>query len=361
MDLEEKMMVLSKVGEEIITLKELRELLETKENPVAYDGFEPSGIAPIHFGVYRALNLKKLLKIGIKFKLFLADWHAWINNKMGGDLESIRKVGNYFVEVWKAAGVNLNKIEIVWSSEIVKDSDYWKRVITIAKNTSIRRATRSLTIMGRKEREMKEVAQYFYPMMQVADIFHLNVDICQLGLDQRRANILAREVADKLGWKKPVLVHHHMLMGLEGIKKPEGFDEETTRDVEISSKMSKSKPESCIFVHDSKEEIERKINKAFCKPKEIGNNPVLEYCKYIIFEYFKEMRVSRQKKYGGDIIFESYHELETVFKRGDLHPADLKHATAYYLEKIIRPIREHFKRGKAKKLWDFIKELEVTR
>ena len=35
----------------------------------------------------------------------VADWHASLNNKMGGDLKKIQTVGNYFVEVWKAVGM----------------------------------------------------------------------------------------------------------------------------------------------------------------------------------------------------------------------------------------------------------------
>lgn len=362
MDVETRLKLVASVGEEIITPEELRQLLETKKHPVAYDGFEPSGLAAIHFGLLRSLNLKDLLKAGIKFKLLLADWHAWINNKMGGDLEKIRKVGEYFVEVWRAAGVDIDKVEVVWASDIVGDKDYWQRVLLIAKNTTVARATRCLTIMGRKEGELNEVAQYFYPMMQTADIFHLEVDICQLGLDQRRANILAREIAPKFGWKKPVLIHHHMLMGLQGVKQPEGYETNTTIDVEISSKMSKSKPDSAIFVHDSYETIKKKINKAYCAPKEIGNNPVLEYCKYIIFRQFKEMRIDRPKKFGGPIIYEGYEELEADFKKGNLHPADLKNATAFYLEKMIAPIRKHFEKDKkAKELYNMVKKQEVTR
>jgi len=43
MDLEERFQLVKGVGEEIITEDELRQLLETKEHPIAYDGFEPSG------------------------------------------------------------------------------------------------------------------------------------------------------------------------------------------------------------------------------------------------------------------------------------------------------------------------------
>jgi malic enzyme len=40
---------------------------------------------------FGAINLEDLLKAGVHFKLWIADSFAWINNKMGGDLEKIRK------------------------------------------------------------------------------------------------------------------------------------------------------------------------------------------------------------------------------------------------------------------------------
>ncbi|MDI6806311.1 MAG: hypothetical protein QMD14_00655 [Candidatus Aenigmarchaeota archaeon] len=43
MDVETRLQLIKNIGEEIITEDELRRLLETKEHPVAYDGFEPSG------------------------------------------------------------------------------------------------------------------------------------------------------------------------------------------------------------------------------------------------------------------------------------------------------------------------------
>jgi tyrosyl-tRNA synthetase len=281
---------------------------------------------------------------------------------MGGDLEKIRKVGEYFIEVWRAAGVDLSKVEIVWASDLVKRDGYWKKVILIAKNCTVARAERALTIMGRKKGELKEVAQYFYPMMQVADIFELNVDICQLGLDQRRANILAREIGEKLKWGKPVVVSHHMLIGLEGEKQPEGYDESKEIDIAIASKMSKSKPETCIYVHDSREEIFRKISKAYCPPKEIENNPMLDYTKHIIFRKFDSILIRRETKYGGDIEFTSYEELENAYRKGEIHPLDLKNAVADYLDKMISPIREHFEKDKkAKELYEFVKSQEITR
>ena len=456
-------------------------------------------IAHLPFGIYRPLLLKDLQKAGIKFKLFLADWHAWINNKMGGDLEVIRKVGNYFLEVWKASGVDADKVEIVWASDIM-DSEYWRKVFMISQKSTLSRATRALSIMGRKDTELNKIAQLFYPMMQVADIFHMKIDICQLGMDQRRANIMARELAEEFGWKKPVAVHHHMLLGLQGVIEPDkksdfseskkwlndldikiqffasllsrlnpekhfasnfknnldnldfeskihdvgqvwprkmleirhlfenrpevlnsfiksniplvinriitlehilkalkninnekilqgewsewvkNYDylnnlicsdlsnrahrEKTSPKEEtyMDSKMSKSKTASAIFVHDSRQEILDKMKSAFCRPKEVQNNPVLEYCREIIFRSFKEFKVERPSKFGGDLFFHNYESLEDAFRSGSLHPQDLKNATAEHLDQLIRPIREHFERNKkARDLLSFVRSQEITR
>ncbi|MCK4714129.1 MAG: tyrosine--tRNA ligase, partial [Candidatus Aenigmarchaeota archaeon] len=290
MDSQTRFDLISQVGEEIITEKELKELVETKTRIIAYDGFEPSGLAHLAFGVYRPLLLKDLSRARVTFKIWIADWFGWINNKMGGDLEKIKTVGKYFIEVWKAAGVDEKYVKFVWASENM-DQEYWKRVILLAKRTTMNRANRMLSIMGRKAGDLAYVAQYYYPMMQTSDIFQLKADICQLGLDQRRANILAREVGPKLGLWKPVVVSHHMLMGLEGQKTPDGFEDNMEMDVEISSKMSKSKPSTAIFVHDTEKEIQSKINSAYCAPKDVVNNPMLDYARHLVFRAYDEFKV----------------------------------------------------------------------
>ncbi|NOZ81820.1 MAG: tyrosine--tRNA ligase [Candidatus Micrarchaeota archaeon] len=357
MDIERKVEIIKEIAEEILTEDELRELFETNDHPVAYDGFEPSGIAPIHFGLLRATNLKNMLKAGIRFKLYLADYFGFINNKLGGDLEKIRKAGEYFIEVWKACGIDTKKVEIIWAKDIMDGMEYWDRVLRIAKAISIARSMRAITIMGRLQGEKLSTAQLMYPSMQVADIFHMDIDICQLGMDQRRAHVLAREVAKKYKWKKPIAVHHHILLGLQGLRK--GRNAEETM---ILSKMSKSVPETCIYMHETSESLRKKINSAFCPPKQVEGNPILEYAKYIIFRERGSMFIERPSKYGGDIEYGSYEELENDYKKGNLHPQDLKNAVTKELDELIRPVREYFEKNKkAKELYENVKNIHITR
>lgn len=358
MDIEERFNLIKQVGEEIVAEDELRQLLTDKKHPIAYDGFEPSGKIHIAQGILRAINVNKMTKAGCKFKMLVADWHGWANNKMGGDLDKIQTVGKYFIETWKASGMDLDNIEFVWVSDYVKDPEYWKIMMQVARNSTLQRIVRTGQIMGRKDADVQQASQILYPCMQAADIFYLKADICQLGVDQRKVNVLARELGPKLGFYKPIIVSHHMLLGLQA--QVSNTKDATEKAIEM--KMSKSKPDSAIFMIDSEELIKKKLNKAYCPERILENNPVMEYSKYLIFEKFDSMKIERPLKFGGDLEFESYDELAKSFTSGNLHPMDLKNAVARYTNELIKPVRDHFeKNSKAKELAEEVASFEVTR
>ncbi len=358
MDIETKIDLVRQVGEEIITEQDLKTLFETKKQPIAYDGFEPSGLIHVAQGILRAINVNKMTKTGIKFKMLAADWHGWANNKLGGDLEKINTAGDYLIEVWKVCGMDLSKVEFVRSSDLVNIDTYWKTVMRIARNSTVKRITRCAQIMGRKEDESLQASQILYPCMQCADIFELKCDITQLGMDQRKVNVLAREVGPSLGFWKPVVVSHHMLMGLG---KP-ASEEKDAVERAIDMKMSKSKPDTAVFMTDSEEDVRKKIAKAYCPQKQVAENPIMEYCRYILFEKFKSIEIKRPAKFGGDLSIGSYDELVNIYADDQLHPQDLKTAVAEYINLLLEPVRKHFKtNNKAKKLLEQVKGFEVTR
>ena len=359
MDIEQRMELITKPPiEEIITWADLQRLLETKSRPVAYDGFEPSGLLHLGSGILRAIKLNDMLEADVDFILWIADWFGYINNKMGGDMELIRKVGEYFIEGWKACGVDVKKIKILWTSDAVKDPVYWKGVIDVAKNVTLQRTIRCCPIMGRKETEMQYMSQLFYPIMQAWDPFYIGADILQLGMDQRHATILSRELAPKLGYPAPICLHHHLLSGLQGYEKGK-MGQETAVMMEV--KMSKSKPKNTIFIHDTKEEIEEKINNAFCPEKIVEGNPILEIWKYIILRKFESRIIKRPAKFGEDLEISNYGSLEEIYRKGKLHPLDLKKETIEALDEILAPVRRYFERGKAKELYEIVKNAKITR
>ena len=341
----EKIEILKSNALEIVTLEELKKVLE-KDKPKAYIGFEPSGI--VHIGWKICTNkIKDFVKCGFDFTILLADWHAYINDKLGGDLEKIKLCGKYMEDCFAAMGVE--KVKYIYASDYVNDPEYWGLVLKIAKNTSLSRAKRAMDIMGRAEDEAeKDLSKLFYPMMQVSDIFYLDLDVAYGGMDQRRAHMLARETAKKIGKKTPVALHTPILTGLQA----------KGRMNPLEAKMSKSKPESMISIHDNEEAVEKKIMKAFCPEKQIQGNPILEIWKYIIFPEHKEATIARPEKFGGDLTFSSYSEMEKTFAQGKLHPLDLKKSTIQYLNEMLQPIQDYFK--KHPKNLEKIKENEIN-
>ena len=208
---------------------------------------------------------------------------------------------------------------------------------------NISRIMRSLTIMGRSERESLDFSQLLYPIMQSIDIRALDLDIVHAGMDQRKIHMLIREIFPKLGWKVPVSVHHHLLPGLsEPVNLSLSGVGDTADDLKISSKMSKSKPTSGITIHDDEKAIRDKISAAFCPIGIVDRNPILELIRYIVFHQFDEFIVERSTKYGGNIIYTNYTDIERDFTERKVHPMDLKNATSIYINKIVEPVRSYF-------------------
>ncbi len=346
MDLEKRLSLVTRNTKEAVTLQELRTLLETEAKPKAYWGFESSGLMHIGMGLVCASKIKDMIEAGFEFIIFLADWHSWINNKLGGDMENIHLCGEYFKDCFTALGIKPNSVCYIQASDLAKDVEYWEKVVRIAKSVSLQRTWRALPIMGR-EMSLKdmETAWVYYPCMQAADIFHMRLDVACASMDQRKAHMLARDAAEKLGWKKPVIIHTPLLIGLQGPQKSQKqFDENVEINLQISSKMSKSVPKGCIFVHDSPEEIRTKIKEAYCPPREVKGNPVMETAKLTIFTERESLAIPRAPKYGGPKTFDSYEELEKAYVKGELHPLDLKEAVAEALIKILSPVGGYFRK-----------------
>ncbi len=347
---------------EIITVDELKRLLEEKEEPRAYIGYEPSGLFHIGWLIW-AMKVRDLVEAGFDMIILEATWHAWINDKLGGNMELIKKDALYVRHVLKALGIDVSKINFVDAEDMVSDKRYWEILLRVAKNTTLARMKRALTIMGRRAEEAEmDFSKLIYPAMQVTDIFYLDVDVALGGTDQRKAHMLARDVAEKLNYKKPIAIHTPLLTGLQGARRMDAskIDEDVFA---VELKMSKSKPETTILVHDSPEDIRRKIRKAYCPAKEVRFNPIIEINKYILFAQ-KDfvLHIERPEKYGGPIDIYSYDELEKLFVEGKIHPLDLKNATADALIKFLEPVRRYFEENKeAKNLLETLKSSTLTR
>ncbi|MEM3405570.1 MAG: tyrosine--tRNA ligase [Candidatus Pacearchaeota archaeon] len=319
MELREKLELIKKNTVEIVTEEELIDLLQKKKNPIAYCGYEPSG--PLHLGhLVTITKLQDLSKVGFKIKILLADVHAYLNKK--GSEEEIKKE----VENWKKTIKALNiDAEIILGSSFQFKKEYILDVIKLARASTINRGLRSMQEIAR-DIENAAISQLLYPLMQVVDIKYLNADVAEGGIEQRKVHMIGKDMKEIINYNF-VAIHTPLITSLKG----------------PGEKMSKSIPGSGISVTDSYEEIKRTIKNAYCPEKKSENNPILEISKLIIFPRVKKFIIKRDKKFGSDIEFNNYEELEKEYIKGNLHPLDLKNTVTDYLEEIISPIRKNWK------------------
>lgn len=320
MDTEKGLELIKRNVAEIVTEKEFTDMLKKKKKPVVYCGYEPSG--PLHLGHFVTITkLMDLAEAGFKVKILLADLHALLNRK--GSEELIKKEVAAWKKTIKAIGL---KAEVVLGSSFQFDKNYQLDVMKLAQGSTINRGLRSMQQIAR-DIEHATISQLWYPLMQVADIKYLKVDVALGGLEQRKVHMIGKEMAKILDYNF-IAMHTPLITSLKG----------------PGEKMSKSIPGSGIAVTDSYEEIKKTIQNAYCPVKIIEDNPILQIIKLIIFPKLKKIKIERPAKFGGSLDFVNYEELEKTYKQGKLHPLDLKNAVTEYLEKIIAPIRKNFRK-----------------
>ena len=321
----ENVEILKNNTSEVVTLEESKDLFS--RNREAYIGFEPSGLPHIAILIY-VNKINELVKLSFRVKVLLADWHARVNDKLGGDINLIRESGERLRKSMLYAGLNQD-VQFIWATDLVANPDYWELLLQIAKNSSLLRIRRALPIMGRTEEDAdKDFSKYIYPLMQVTDVFYLNSDLALGGTDQRHAYMLARDIAEKMGRKKPVLLEMPLISSLKGKGRMDDF-----------KKMSKSDPESALFLTDTDNDIRRKIKNAFCPMGIVENNPVIDIMKYLIFPYYaREIEIKRSESHGGPYTIHSFRELESKYLNSEVHPMDLKKALTEILINVILPI-----------------------
>ena len=326
MDIDEKVsLVMRPPTQEAVTPEQLRGLFETGDSPKHYIGLEISGFLHLGSLISTGFKINDMIKAGVQCTVFLADWHTVINDKLGGDWETISQVAGYYR---RAFGVVCPKAHTVLGSDLYGENpQYWERFVRFSKHMSLARARRALTIMGRTETDSLDLAKLLYPPMQAVDIHSLDLDIVHAGMDQRKIHMLVREIFPKMGWKVPVAIHHTLLPGLSAPAAP-------------GTKMSKSDPNSGIFMHDTDEQIRRKISKSWCEAGRTSDNPVLEICRHIIFHQKDHITVERPERFGGNVTYYDHNSLARDFAGERLHPADLKRAVGEELVGVVGPVRD---------------------
>ncbi|MEK6850579.1 MAG: tyrosine--tRNA ligase, partial [Nanoarchaeota archaeon] len=244
MNIDEKIELIKRNTEEIISLDDVKTLLKGEKQSTVYCGYEPSG--PMHLGHFVTITkLMDLEKAGFKVIILLADIHAILNRKAGE--EEIKKEVENWRRTIKAIGI---KAEIVLGSDFQFKKEYQLDVMKLAQKSTINRGLRSMQEIAR-DIENATISQLWYPLMQAVDIKHLGVDVALGGMEQRKVHMICKDIKDTLNYDF-IALHTPLITSLKG----------------PGQKMSKSVPGSGISVIDSYEEIKKTINAAYCPEKE---------------------------------------------------------------------------------------------
>ena len=303
-----------------------------------YVGFEPSGKAHIGWKVI-SLQLKRMLDAKANVLIFLADWHAWVNDKFSGSMDDIQTTARYMEETFRALlgyppeGEGPGELRFVWASSIMDSGEYWARVLRCSKNMSLARVRRTFSIMGRDEDSSDgDLSRFFYPALQAADIFEMNIDVAIGGMDQRKAHMYMRDVADRWGWYKATCLHTPIISGLKSTgARMESFDH----------KMSKSDPNGAILLHDEDKKLAKKMRKAFLDPEQT-DSPVYELIQHIILPEFGEVVVTPKPEFGQPSTWTDLESFKSAVADGTLHPFDAKMGVAAGVSRGLKAVASHF-------------------
>ena len=333
---DERFELIKRNTQEIVKEDELRDLLKKKKNPVVYWGTSVTGRPSIAY-FFPLLKLSDFVKAGFKVKVLLADLHGALDGTPWAVLE--RRYDYYekaISEIFKALGTDLGNIEFVKGSEFQLKPEYGYDVLRMASVCSVndcKRAAAEVVKMG----DNPNLGGLIYPIMQALDEKYLDVDVQFGGVDQRKILMFARENLPKIGFDRRIEVMNPMIPGLVG------------------KKMSSSDVKSKIDLTDGIEDVRAKINKADCVEGE-PDNGVMAFLKYVIMVRKVDNRekfvVKRDEKYGSDMVFSNYSEVENAFVKKELHPMDLKVAVAGEISELLSKIDVKGLEGWGKKAYE---------
>ena len=219
--------------------------------PILVSGIQPSG--RLHIGNYLGalknfVDLQNSGKYSCYF--FLADLHSLTEYpaNAGEQKKRILELTADFL----AAGLDPKKSLIYQHSQIPAHAELTWILSSIAPEGDLRRMTQYKDKSARGEEA--NAGLLFYPILMAADILIYDAKFVPVGNDQDQHLELTRTLARKFNSK----------FGKTFVE-PQGLHTATPRVMSLkdpTKKMSKSQPETCLFLDDSPAEIEKKIKSA---------------------------------------------------------------------------------------------------
>lgn len=327
---EEKYQLISRNLQEVLGAEEIKKVLQERELKL-YWGTAPTGKP--HLGYFVPMTkIADFLAAGCEVTLLFADIHAFLDN-MKAPLELVKHRTNYYkqviISILKSVGVSTDKLKFVVGSSYQLSQEYTMdnyRLATAVTEHDAKKAGAEVV----KQVESPLLSALIYPGMQALDEQYLGVDAQFGGVDQRKIFTFAEKYMPQLGYAKRAHLMNPMVPGLTG------------------TKMSSSDPDSKIDILDEPAVVKRKLKKAFCEAGNVTENGILSFIKAVYFplkslgDAKPEFVVERKEEWGGNMVYNTYEDLEEDFRTEKLHPGDLKAAATKAFNDLIAPLRKDF-------------------
>ena len=325
MNIEEKLALIKRNTQEIITEDELKTLIQQKKKPVVYLGTSITGSPHIGYFVW-VTKMADFINAGFTVKVLLADIHGALDKTPWELLEKRYEYYSIIIPAFfEAIGADTTQLAIVKGSDFQLKKDYMFDLLKMSTYVTVHDATKAASEVV-KMGDSPKLSGLLYPLMQSIDEEYLGVDVQYGGIDQRKILVFARENMPKLGYRSRIEIMTPLIPGLTA-----------------SGKMSSSEKGSKIDVLDDEKTVNEKLNSAYCETGKTENNGVLAFLKHVIMVHKHDKKesfsIERPEKFGGNLTYSTYEHLEADYVAAKIHPLDLKKAVAKEINKLLAPIR----------------------
>ncbi len=218
-------------------------------------GLNPSGTLQLAHRIVFDTVLYFQKEFKVKTFVPLSDDESYVARKVVKREDAI-KHGLELIRDLLAYGYDKNYTKVIFDffyPEIFNISMTLSRNVTLSEIKSV---------YGYKNSD--NIGLHFYPIVQAAHVilpemkFGITNTLVPIGPDEDSHLRLGRDIAERMGYHKPAILHARFLPGMDGLK------------------MSKSRPEAAIFLHDPPDVVERKVKMAFSG----GRDTIEEHRKY---------------------------------------------------------------------------------
>ncbi|TFK19617.1 tyrosine tRNA ligase [Coprinopsis marcescibilis] len=343
--------------QEVLNGDLIKAILAEGKHPKGYWGTAPTGRP--HIGYFVPLTkISDFLRAGIEMTVLVADIHAFLDN-MKAPLELVSHRTKYYEflirAILESLGIPTDKLRFVTGSSYQLSKEYNLDNYRLCASVSEHDAKKAGAEVV-KQVESPLLSGLLYPGLQALDEQYLGCDFQFGGIDQRKIFTFAELYLPRLGYAKRAHLMNKMVPGLSG------------------GKMSASDPNSKIDLLDPPEIVKKKIKSAFCEEGNVEDNGVLAFVGAVLMPIssLRKERIEtattagtstddlakpfttesappsatfsihRDEKWGGDLHYSTFEEIETDFKEKKLHPGDLKIAVTQAINSLLAPIRKKF-------------------